>query len=60
MNPRYMRATKPTTTAAAATSAAATAAADCAAAALLLQHQIAIEVQPKGKRHQQKIKTTLK
>lgn len=27
---------------------------------LLLQHQIAIEVQPKGKRHQQKIKTTLK
>lgn len=35
MNPRYMRATKPTTTAAAATSAAATAAADCAAAALL-------------------------
>lgn len=57
MNPRYMRATKTTTAAAADSAVAVDVGSD---AALLLQHQIAIEVQPKGKRHQQKIKTTLK
>lgn len=59
MNPRYMRATKATTTT---TSAAAAVLSTLLPQPLplLLQHQIAIEVQPKGKRHQQNIKTTLK